>query len=100
MAHLLSGARASLRTAAAATRGARFASINASSTSTPFLASKTAAYGSTAFAVGTLAWYSHMYAGGIPFMQSADANMIDEGLHPPAHPWSHSGLFDTFDHSR
>ncbi|UZJ55205.1 hypothetical protein CBS101457_004525 [Exobasidium rhododendri] len=97
MAHLLSGARASFRTAAA--QGARFASTTASSASTPLFATKTAAYGSTAVAVGTMAWYTHMYAGGIPFMQSADANMIDTGLHPPAYPWSHSGVFESFDHS-
>jgi len=64
------------------------------------LASKTAAYGSTAVAIGTMAWYSHMYAGGIPFLETGSANMIDEGLHPAKLPWSHSGLFDTFDHSR
>jgi hypothetical protein len=41
-----------------------------------------------------------MYAGGIPFLETGSANMIDEGLHPAKLPWSHSGLFDTFDHSR
>lgn len=99
MAHLLSGVRASLRTA---TRGAaRFSSTNASSTPpTPFFASKAAAYGSSVVAVGTLAWYSHMYAGGIPFLPVGSANPIDEGLHPPKYPWSHSGVFETFDHSR
>jgi len=30
---------------------------------------------------------------------SVHANMADEGLHPPAYPWSHNGLFDTFDHA-
>lgn len=66
----------------------------------PFFASRTAAYGSTAVAIGTTAWYAHMYGGGIPFLETASANMIDTGLHPAKLPWSHSGLFDTFDHSR
>lgn len=29
----------------------------------------------------------------------ASANMADEGLHPPSHPWPHSGPLDTFDHA-
>ncbi|CAG8446559.1 11149_t:CDS:2 [Ambispora gerdemannii] len=27
------------------------------------------------------------------------ANMVDEGLHPPAYPWSHKGALSTFDHA-
>ncbi|CDS12507.1 Putative Ubiquinol-cytochrome c reductaseFT cytochrome c1 subunit [Lichtheimia ramosa] len=27
------------------------------------------------------------------------ANMADEGLHPPHHPWSHSGPLSTYDHA-
>ncbi|RKP39255.1 cytochrome C1 family-domain-containing protein, partial [Dimargaris cristalligena] len=30
---------------------------------------------------------------------TSHANMADEGLHPPAYPWAHRGLFDTFDHA-
>jgi len=79
--------------------GARFASTQASaSASAPFLASRTAALGASAFAVGSVAWYAHMY-GELPFLTTASANAKDEGLHSPSHPWSHSGLFDTFDHS-
>ncbi|OBZ90914.1 Cytochrome c1, heme protein, mitochondrial, partial [Choanephora cucurbitarum] len=29
----------------------------------------------------------------------ASANMADEGLHPPTHPWPHSGPLSTFDHA-
>ncbi|GAA5809736.1 cytochrome c1 [Mucor flavus] len=29
----------------------------------------------------------------------ASANLADEGLHPPTHPWPHSGPLDTFDHA-
>ena len=78
---------------------ARFASTQASaSASAPFLASRTAALGASAFAVGSVAWYAHMY-GELPFLTTASANAKDEGLHSPSPPWSHSGLFDTFDHS-
>lgn len=27
------------------------------------------------------------------------ANMADEGLHPPHHPWAHSGPLSTYDHA-
>lgn len=27
------------------------------------------------------------------------SGLADEGLHPTAHPWSHNGLFDSFDHA-
>ena len=35
---------------------------------------------------------AYMYA-------DVSANMADEGLHPPSHPWSHSGPLETFDHA-
>lgn len=41
--------------------------------------------------VGTTA-AAYMYA-------DVSANMADEGLHPPHHPWPHSGPMDTFDHA-
>jgi ubiquinol-cytochrome c reductase cytochrome c1 subunit len=28
------------------------------------------------------------------------SHLSDEGLHPPAYPWSHKGVLDTFDHAR
>lgn len=101
MAHLLNPARAALRSSVRGTAQARFASTQAGvKQQAPFLASRTAAYGSTALAVGTMAWYAHMYGNGLPFVQEASANVVDEGLHPPHYPWSHSGVFETFDHSR
>jgi ubiquinol-cytochrome c reductase cytochrome c1 subunit len=46
----------------------------------------------TAGIVGTTA-AAYMYA-------DVSANsMADEGLHPPSHPWPHSGPLDTFDHA-
>ncbi|KAJ1928869.1 cytochrome c1 [Tieghemiomyces parasiticus] len=38
---------------------------------------------------------------GMYYLEShtAHANMADEGLHPPAYPWAHRGLFDSFDHA-
>lgn len=52
------------------------------------------------FAVGTIAWYTHLY-GTLPFIGEVHASHLsDEGLHPPKYPWSHSGWFDTFDHAR
>lgn len=57
-------------------------------------------YSATGVAVGTVAWYAHVFGGGLPGMQKLSANMIENGLHPPAFPWSHSGVFETFDHAR
>jgi ubiquinol-cytochrome c reductase cytochrome c1 subunit len=45
----------------------------------------------TSAIVGTTA-AAYMYA-------DVSANMADEGLHPPSHPWPHSGPLDTFDHA-
>ncbi|KAI8338151.1 cytochrome C1 family-domain-containing protein [Chlamydoabsidia padenii] len=30
---------------------------------------------------------------------TVSANMADEGLHPPEHPWPHNGPLDTYDHA-
>lgn len=103
MAHLFNPARAALRSSV---RGSIQSSVRHASTQAggaakaPFLASRSAAYGSTALAVGTMAWYAQMYGNGLPFVQEASANMIDEGLHPAHYPWSHNGSFETFDHAR
>jgi ubiquinol-cytochrome c reductase cytochrome c1 subunit len=52
------------------------------------------------FTAGTIAWYTHLY-GNLPFIGEAHAgHLSDEGLHPPAYPWSHKGILDTFDHAR
>ncbi|PWN41695.1 hypothetical protein IE81DRAFT_324324 [Ceraceosorus guamensis] len=87
---------------AAARRQAPFAARSASTSASgaqPFLTSRLAAYGATGAAVGTVAWYAQVFGGGIPGIGEMSANMIDEGLHPPAYPWSHKGVFETFDHS-
>ncbi|KAL9938262.1 hypothetical protein V8E36_002885 [Tilletia maclaganii] len=62
--------------------------------------SRTAVAASSAVAVGSLAWYSHLYGNPLSaLLPSASASGADEGLHPPAYPWSHKGWFDTFDHA-
>lgn len=103
MAHLFNPARVALRSSV---RGSIQSSVRHASSQaggavkTPFLASRSAAYGSTALAIGTMAWYAQMYGNGLPFVPEASANMIDEGLHPAHYPWSHNGSFETFDHAR
>ena len=48
----------------------------------------------------SITWYTHLY-GNLPFIGEAHASHLsDEGLHPPAYPWSHKGILDTFDHAR
>ncbi|KDN44884.1 hypothetical protein K437DRAFT_224605 [Tilletiaria anomala UBC 951] len=76
---------------------ARFASTQAAPAQ-PFLASRTAVAGATALTLGSIALYTQVY-GELPFLPVAHANAKDEGLHPPHYPWSHSGIFDTFDHA-
>ena len=50
--------------------------------------------------MGSIAWYTHLY-GTLPFLREVHAgHLSDEGLHPPAYPWSHKGPFDSFDHAR
>lgn len=71
---------------------------SASSAATPFLASRGALVGASAFAATSLSFYGYQY-GSLPFVDQLQANMVDEGLHPPKYPWSHSGIFNTFDHS-
>ncbi|CAD6891260.1 unnamed protein product [Tilletia controversa] len=83
-----------------ASSGQRFLSTNASApAASP--ATRAAAAASTAVAVGTMAWYAHLYGNPLAgLLPSASANSAaDEGLHPPAFPWSHKGWFETFDHS-
>ncbi|KAG0248467.1 cytochrome c1 [Mortierella polycephala] len=62
-------------------------SATASSTMTAKNMSMTAAGVAT---VGALAYLS---------MESADANMAADGLHPPAFPWEHKKNLATFDHA-
>ncbi|KAL1407555.1 cytochrome c1 [Vanrija albida] len=56
------------------------------------------AAGAAAVAVGSTAWYTHLY--GIPFLPEASANTAAEvGLHPAEYPWPNKGWLDTFDHA-
>jgi ubiquinol-cytochrome c reductase cytochrome c1 subunit len=46
-----------------------------------------------------MAWYTYLY-GNLPFLGEVHASHLsDEGLHPPAYPWSNKGVLDTFDHA-
>ncbi|RXW20671.1 hypothetical protein EST38_g5198 [Candolleomyces aberdarensis] len=78
----------------------RFASSRASTSAFESVMSSPATLASASlFAVGTVAWYTHLY-GNLPFISEAHASHLsDEGLHPAAYPWPHNGLFDTFDHA-
>ncbi|KAI7895446.1 cytochrome C1 family-domain-containing protein [Mucor mucedo] len=79
-------AKRSVRQFAKNTTQARFASTK------PTVASNPLQFGLvTASIVGATAG-AYMYA-------DVSANMADEGLHPPTHPWPHTGPLDTFDHA-
>lgn len=75
---------------------ARFASTQAGAV--PSFASRTALYATTATAVGTMAWYTHLY--GVPFLPEASANTAaDDGLHPAKYPFEHYGMLETYNHA-
>jgi len=58
----------------------------------------TALVAAAAISAGSITYYTHLY--GIPFLPEVSANTAAEnGLHPPAFPWAHRGVFDTFDHA-
>ncbi|THH01063.1 hypothetical protein EW026_g1556 [Hermanssonia centrifuga] len=79
----------------------RFASSSSTSSSAfqSFLSSRATLASATIAAVGSVAWYTHLY-GTLPFLGEVHANSPEEeGLHSPHYPWSHSGLLDTFDHA-
>ena len=64
------------------------------------MGSRTTLVSASLFAAGTIAWYTHLY-GSLPFIGEVHASSPgEEGLHPPNWPFSHKGLFDTFDHAR
>jgi ubiquinol-cytochrome c reductase cytochrome c1 subunit len=64
-----------------------------------FFASRATLAAATTLSVGSIAYYTHLY-GTIPFLPEASANTAGEdGLHPTQYPWSHQGIFDTFDHA-
>ncbi|RWA13449.1 hypothetical protein EKO27_g1662 [Xylaria grammica] len=52
-----------------------------------------AAAASTALAIGSVAWYYHLYGPTAHAMTPAE-----EGLHPTKYPWVHEQWFKTFDH--
>lgn len=52
-----------------------------------------AAAASTAAALGSVAWYYHLYGS-----DAFAATQAEEGLHPTAYPWVHEQWFKTFDH--
>ncbi|KAG1741116.1 cytochrome c1, component of the mitochondrial respiratory chain [Suillus lakei] len=84
-----------------ATSQVRFASSSSASSATfeSLLTSRASLISATLFSVGSIAWYTHLY-GSLPFIGEVHANSLaDDGLHPAALPWSHKGLFDSFDHS-
>ncbi|KAH9860318.1 cytochrome c1 [Plenodomus biglobosus] len=89
------------RTARAATRNAasKTASRPASTSSSAEAAgsawkNNALPAGATAFAVGSIAWYWHLYG------RNADAmTPAEEGLHPTKYPWEHTKWNKTFDHA-
>lgn len=52
-----------------------------------------AAAASTAVAIGSVAWYYHLYG---PVAQASSP--AEEGLHSANYPWVHQQMFKTFDH--
>ncbi|KAF8884984.1 cytochrome c1, component of the mitochondrial respiratory chain [Infundibulicybe gibba] len=79
----------------------RFASSNSSSSNAfeSALNSRATLASVSLVTAGSIAWYTHLY-GTLPFLGEAHAgHLSDEGLHPPAYPWSHKGVLDTFDHA-
>ncbi|KAK0551734.1 cytochrome c1 [Tilletia horrida] len=100
-----SAARALPRSApssSSSTASSRLFSSGASSQQAAgWVPSRTAVAASSAVAVGSLAWYTHLYGSPLAgLLPSASANSAaDEGLHPTAFPWSHKGWLDTFDHA-
>jgi len=80
----------------------RFASGGAAPNANAFqalLGSRATLASVSLFSVGSIAWYTHLY-GSLPFVGEVHASSPGEvGLHPPAFPWPHKGLLDTFDHA-
>ncbi|KAF8075081.1 cytochrome C1 family-domain-containing protein [Lyophyllum atratum] len=97
----LGASRSSTLLSAARSAPVRFASTNATpSAGLEALFNSRAALASvSAFTVGTIAWYTHLY-GTLPFLGEVHAGHLgDDGLHPASYPWSHKGPLDTFDHA-
>ncbi|KAF2280733.1 cytochrome c1, mitochondrial precursor [Westerdykella ornata] len=49
--------------------------------------------GATMAAIGSVAWYYHLYGRNVDAMTPAE-----EGLHPTQYPWEHAKWYKTFDH--
>jgi ubiquinol-cytochrome c reductase cytochrome c1 subunit len=94
-------ARSALRTARSAAAAARNASSKPRFASTSTSADAAASAwknnalpaGATIFAVGSSAWYWHLYGRQVDAMTPAE-----EGLHPTQYPWEHEKWSKTFDH--
>ncbi|RKU40117.1 cytochrome c1 [Coniochaeta pulveracea] len=92
-----SGLRSTQRVFAGARNGAINVTKRAASTSSGAEASPVrlniAAAASTAVAIGSIAWYYHLYGPTAHAMTPAE-----EGLHATKYPWVHQQWFKTFDH--
>ncbi|EOA81080.1 cytochrome c1 [Exserohilum turcicum] len=97
-------ARSALRTARSAGAAARNATTRPASRFVSTSASAEGAgsswkdnalpAGATIFAVGSTAWYWHLYGRDVDAMTPAE-----EGLHPTQYPWEHEKWHKTFDHA-
>ncbi|KIX07088.1 cytochrome c1, heme protein, mitochondrial [Rhinocladiella mackenziei CBS 650.93] len=90
--------RTSLRLAARnivrkTTTRAASSSSTETTTSSPFYITATAS-AATAAAIGSIAWYYHLYGQEVFAMTPAE-----EGLHPAQYPWEHQKWTKTFDHA-
>lgn len=98
----LPSARALATARNAATRSqVRFASSGTASSSAfqSLVNSRVTLASATLLSVGSIAWYTHLY-GSLPFLgQVYASDPAEDGLHPPAYPWPHKGLLDSFDHA-
>ncbi|OTA54277.1 hypothetical protein K449DRAFT_338882 [Hypoxylon sp. EC38] len=88
-ARILNGARNGATTL---TKRSISTSSSGASTESP-LKLNVAAAASTALAIGSVAWYYHLYGSTAHAMTPAE-----EGLHPTAYPWVHAQWTKTFDH--
>jgi ubiquinol-cytochrome c reductase cytochrome c1 subunit len=78
---------------------ARAASTSSTQSTTSFSSNSAAIVAASLTAVGATAWYTHLY-GAVPFLGEVSANSpAEDGLHPTEYPWSHKGLFDSYDHA-
>jgi len=90
--------RNGLNAKSAGPKGARFASASSQAAHSAFT-SKTSLAAASVLSIGSISWYTYFY-GTLPFIGEVSANSPGEvGLHPFSYPWSHNGLFDTFDHA-